>query len=100
MIGLLIFSSIASGILGGYIAKQKNRSLSEGAIIGFLFSVIGVLVVALLPTNDEPKTNNSFTSPSIPLSNYKGSQRDYPYLGCLIPFIILAILLTIVYLAY
>lgn len=56
MIELLIFSSIASGILGGYIAKEKNRSLAEGAIIGFLFSLIGVLVVALLPTNDEPKT--------------------------------------------
>lgn len=55
MIGFLIFSSIASGILGGYIAKQKNRSLSEGAIIGFLFSVIGVIVVALLPSKNEDK---------------------------------------------
>ena len=55
MIGLLIFSSIASGILGGYIAKQKNRSLSEGAIIGFLFSVVGVIVVALLPSKNEDR---------------------------------------------
>ena len=55
MIGLLLFSAIASGILGGYIAKQKNRSLTEGAIIGFLFSVFGVIVVALLPSKNEDK---------------------------------------------
>ena len=53
MIELFVVLAIASGILGGYISKQKNRSLAEGAIIGFLFSVLGVVIVALLPNKEE-----------------------------------------------
>ena len=55
MIELLSVLAIGSGVLGGYIARQKNRSLTEGAIIGFLFSVIGVIVVALLPSKNEDR---------------------------------------------
>ena len=55
MIELLVVLAIGSGILGGYIARQKNRSLSEGAVIGFLFSVLGVVIVALLPSKNEDK---------------------------------------------
>ena len=55
MIELLVVLAIGSGVLGGYIAKQKNRGLAEGAIIGFLFSVIGLIVVALLPSKVEDK---------------------------------------------
>lgn len=55
MIELIVVLAIGSGILGGYIARQKNRSLSEGAIIGFLFSVLGVVIVALLPNKEEDK---------------------------------------------
>lgn len=55
MIELIVVLAIGSGILGGYIARQKNRSISEGAFIGFLFSVLGVLIVALLPNKEEDK---------------------------------------------
>lgn len=55
MIELLSVLAIGSGVLGGYIARQKNRSLTEGAIIGFLFSVLGVIVVALLPSKNEDR---------------------------------------------
>jgi len=58
MIELLVVLAISSGILGGYIAKQKNRSLAEGAVIGFLFSVLGVIIVALLPNKEEVKNSH------------------------------------------
>lgn len=48
-----ILIALASGALGAYVADQKNRSLIEGAVLGFLFSLIGVLVVALLPSKEE-----------------------------------------------
>jgi hypothetical protein len=44
LIGLCIF-----GALGSYIASQKNRSGSEGFILGFLFGPLGVIVEACMP---------------------------------------------------
>ena len=58
---VIIISVIAgfiTGFIGMYVAKQKNRSSDEGFLFGFLLSLIGVVIVALLPTkeaNVEPK---------------------------------------------
>ena len=49
MIGIVIISAVVTGLLGRYIGKQKGRSGSEGFWIGFLFSLLGVIIVALLP---------------------------------------------------
>lgn len=54
-IGLVFFFGLFTALLGGYVAKQKNRSLVEGAILGFLFSLIGVIILALLPNQDASK---------------------------------------------
>ena len=52
-IGLGFILAIIMGILGRYVAKEKNRSKSEGFWIGFLFSILGVIIVALLPTKEK-----------------------------------------------
>ena len=39
-----------TGLIGLYIAKEKNRSQTEGFLFGFFLSIIGVIIVALLPT--------------------------------------------------
>ena len=44
--------SIVTGFLGRYVAKEKNRSTSEGFILGFFFNLLGVIIVALLPTKE------------------------------------------------
>ena len=44
-----IFFGFITGAIGRYIAKEKNRSPSEGFWFGFLLSLFGVLIVALLP---------------------------------------------------
>lgn len=49
------------GLFGRYVASQKGRSKSEGFWIGFLFSIIGVLIVSLLPNQQRDAIKeNSF----------------------------------------
>ena len=55
MIGIVIVSSFILGFLGSYVAKEKNRSGTEGFLLGFLFSFLGVIIVALLPNKEKPK---------------------------------------------
>ena len=53
IIGIGLIVAIIMGILGRYVAKEKNRSGAEGFWIGFLFSILGVIIVALLPTKEK-----------------------------------------------
>jgi hypothetical protein len=46
---IYLFVAIITGFFGRYVAKQKGRSTTEGFLLGFLFSLIGVIVVAVLP---------------------------------------------------
>ena len=55
IIGIGLLLAIIMGILGRYVAKEKNRSAAEGFWIGFLFSILGVIIVALLPTKEKEK---------------------------------------------
>tara|TARA_B100000959_G_C14750265_1_gene528890 strand:+ start:425 stop:730 length:306 start_codon:yes stop_codon:yes gene_type:complete len=53
IIGIGLIVAIIMGILGRYVAKEKNRSGAEGFWLGFLFSIFGVILVALLPTKEK-----------------------------------------------
>ena len=55
-IEFFIIAAIVFGLLGRYIAKQKNRSGAEGLWLGVLFSALGVIIVALLPNKEEKST--------------------------------------------
>ena len=59
MILVAIIFAFVTGFLGSYIATQKGRSGTEGFFIGFLFSLLGVIIVALLP--------NKFKKPIDPI---------------------------------
>jgi hypothetical protein len=50
---ILIALSLIMGFLGRYVAMEKNRSAAEGFWIGFLFSVLGIIIIALLPTKEK-----------------------------------------------
>ena len=83
IIGIGILLSFIMGFLGRYVAKEKNRSKAEGFWLGFLFSILGVIIVALLPTKEK-------------LKEIKSEQSD---LGIMFwGFLILLITLTTVYL--
>ena len=53
-----IFFGFITGAIGRYIAKEKNRSPSEGFWFGFLLSLFGVLIVALLPNKEINSTTD------------------------------------------
>jgi|TARA_B110000914_G_C15310904_1_gene375626 hypothetical protein len=50
---ILIALSLIMGFLGRYVAMEKNRSAAEGFLIGFLFSILGIIIIALLPTKEK-----------------------------------------------
>jgi hypothetical protein len=47
---------IAMGVLGAWVAMQKNRSPVEGLMLGILFGPFGVLIIALLPNTPSQGT--------------------------------------------
>ena len=53
---ILIALSLLIGFLGRYVAMEKNRSAAEGFWIGFIFSVLGIIIIALLPTKEKNDT--------------------------------------------
>ena len=50
-----LVAGLVTGFIGSYVAGEKGRSNLEGFIFGFLFSVIGVIIVGILPTKEKPK---------------------------------------------
>ena len=42
--------SIATGLIGRYVAKEKGRNAAEGFLLGFLFSLMGLFVEAIMPS--------------------------------------------------
>ena len=59
-IEFFVIAAIVFGLLGRYIAKQKNRSGAEGFWLGLLFSALGIIIVALLPNREKFSTENRF----------------------------------------
>ena len=87
--GWLILTALVWGFvgafLGAYVCKQKGRKQEEGILIGFLFGLIGVLIVACLP-NIEAKERSGRAwdrSPSIPndVDTY-GTLKEYEESEC------------------
>jgi hypothetical protein len=50
LFGFLLITAPIFGILGGWIAKQKNRDPGEGFVLGCLFGPLGAIIEALLPS--------------------------------------------------
>lgn len=50
---LVLIICLLTGFLGRYVAKEKNRSSTEGFVFGFFFNLLGVIIVALLPTKEK-----------------------------------------------
>jgi hypothetical protein len=51
---------VATGALGSYIAEKKGRAHRFGFVIGFLFGLVGVLGLLLIPKKPKSdETNDS-----------------------------------------
>jgi hypothetical protein len=51
----LLAAFVLHGLVGGYIAGEKNRSPGEGFVLGFALGPLGLLVAVLMPTKPAPK---------------------------------------------
>jgi len=49
IIAIVIIVSVFTGIISAVIAKDKNRDQAGWFILGFLFNLIGMISIALLP---------------------------------------------------
>ena len=90
-IEFFLITAIVFGLLGRYIAKQKNRSGAEGFWLGVLFSALGVIIVALLPN----KEINSTTDKLDVRPNYESL---LPKLDIL--FVVIVLLFLFIYLKF
>ena len=63
MDGVIILAWLACGGLSAYIAQQKNRNVGIWAIMGFLFGIFGLLIIALLSKVEVPQQNYDFNPP-------------------------------------
>ena len=81
-----IFFGFITGAVGRYIAKEKNRSPSEGFWFGFLLSLFGVLIVALMPTKESDYNLKSIEvqSDGIPVTEFSKEGKLLFYIGVLI----------------
>lgn len=46
---------VALGALGSYLCERKGRPRYLGFVLGFLFGLIGILVILLLSKKTEPQ---------------------------------------------
>ena len=46
---IILIPGLITGFLGRYISKQKGRNPMEGFLLGFFFSLIGVIISLFLP---------------------------------------------------
>ena len=50
---IAIVAAAIFGLIGRYVAKEKNRDVAEGFIGGFFLGPIGIIIVALLPNKEK-----------------------------------------------
>ena len=81
-----IFFGFITGAIGRYIAKEKNRSPSEGFWFGFLLSLFGVLIVALMPTKESDYNLKAIEiqTDEIPVTEFSKEGKLLFYIGVLI----------------
>lgn len=70
MLEILVVDALVCAILGGLIASAKGRSAAEGAFVGGILGLIGLLMVVLAPSKIQP------TAGSMPAAT--GSLRPCP----------------------
>ena len=93
-IEFFLITAIVFGLLGRYIAKQKNRSGAEGFWLGVLFSALGVIIIALLP-NKEVKPTQLGNKEGLPKDEKSNSSAAPILIGYTIVVIVILYLLFI-----
>jgi uncharacterized membrane protein YeaQ/YmgE (transglycosylase-associated protein family) len=63
IVWIYVFWCLIGGVLGAVIAESKNRKAWQGALLGVLLGLIGVLIIALLPNVSDTSAPTSLPPP-------------------------------------
>lgn len=66
---------VICALIGGGICQSKGRSFGEGFLLGLLLGIIGIIIVAVLPTNNAGLEKKNITD---------GTSKKCPYCAELI----------------
>ncbi len=58
---IIVITSFFTGIMSSIIAKDRNRDQFWWFILGFLFNLLGMIAIALLPKIDNETEEDIFT---------------------------------------
>lgn len=91
-------AAIVCAIVGNYIAKQKNRSTTEGVLFGLIGGIVGLIIVALLPTKEKKTSTTEQEQRKEPTPQQIQKSKDSDFLSNLLGwFILIVVIASIVY---
>lgn len=91
-------AAIVCAFLGNYIAKQKNRSTTEGVLFGLIGGILGLIIVALLPTKEKKAPATEQGQRSEPTAREIQKAKDSDFLSNMLGwFVLLVVVVSIVY---
>ena len=71
--------SIATALIGRYVSKEKGKNTTLGFLLGFFFNLLGVLVVAMMPSKIDYNNSLSFKKNKLQENTNKYTPvRKYP----------------------
>lgn len=60
----VVVASLINRFIGVYVTKQKNRPSLESFLFGFLGSILGLIIVALLPNKKQKSITTEKIKPT------------------------------------
>lgn len=102
LILMSVVAGVVTGFIGRYVAKEKNRSGSEGFWFGFLLSLVGIIIVALLPTREAKVAANKveLTEEQLEDKKKRFEKAQKENTKSAITMVVISLLLMVAYVIY
>ena len=102
LILMSVVAGVVTGFIGRYVAKEKNRSGSEGFWFGFLLSLVGIIIVALLPTREAKVAPNKveLTEEQLEDKKKRFEKAQKENTKSAITMVVISLLLMVAYVIY
>ena len=91
---IALIGGLVTGFIGSYVAGEKGRSNLEGFVFGFLFSLLGVLIVGILPNKAKP-VKKELTKEEIEKRKELAKKGDSSFTKMLIVVIVIFVIMVV-----
>lgn len=92
---IALLGGLVTGFIGSYVAGEKGRSTLEGFIFGFLLSLLGVLIVGILPNKEKP-AKKELTEEELQKRKELAKQGDSKVTKMIIALVVILVLLVVI----